>query len=398
MKFKYFFWLAYKNLAARKLRTFLTTTAITIGVTAIVFLVSLGFGFQDLVTKQVATLDSLSNIKATSGSSKIIKIDDAMINKIKLFGNVEKVEPLLTIPGKLKNQKSVTDVVIYGAGESYLKISEIPLLKGDYYSDNKNEILINKTALDLLGISEKDALSKFVKLDFTVTKNMQSKEDGLEQEASDLEYKIVGIVDANSSGYVFVPPSKLNDLGADIYSEVLVKVKDKETVEVTRKTIENSGLKTEYIGDTITQIDQVFNTFQIILAGVGLIALIIASLGMLNTLTVSLLEKTREVGFLKALGVKNSDVLQIFLSESVLISFLGGMMGLGLGYAIGVGLNELVNFYAVQNGNQPVTFFITPWWFIASISFFSAFVGFFTGIFPARRAAKINPLDALRYE
>lgn len=400
MKYRYFFWFAYKNLASRKLRTLITTMAITIGTSAIVFLVSLGFGFQDLVTKQVASMETMNNIKATSGNSKIIKIDDAKIEELKSFGNVDKIEPLITIPAKIKNNKSITDVVVYGASSEYLRMNEVSMLKGVRYTDEESDaILLNKTAAELLGITEKNFTEQKPKLSFTISKNLQTEEGAIDKVVEDVEFsKVKGIIDANSSAYVYIPQSKLFELGVGVFSEATIKMKDKTQIEPTRKAIENSGLKTQYIGDTVEQINQVFSTFQVILAVVGAIALVIAALGMLNTLTVTLLEKTREVGFMKALGVKNNDVFKLFLSESLLISFFGGIIGIFVGVGTGKLLNYIVNMYAVGSGNDPVQFFATPWWFIAVISVFSAFVGFLTGIFPARRAAKINPLDALRYE
>jgi ABC-type antimicrobial peptide transport system permease subunit len=119
---------------------------------------------------------------------------------------------------------------------------------------------------------------------------------------------------------------------------------------------------------------------------------------MFNTLTVSLLERIREVGLLKALGMSRADIRKLFLSEAMIIGIGGGLMGLILGLLVGYILNYSINALAIASGASPVDFFYMPWYFAVGMAIFSIIIGLLTGIYPAQRAVKINALDALRYE
>jgi putative ABC transport system permease protein len=119
---------------------------------------------------------------------------------------------------------------------------------------------------------------------------------------------------------------------------------------------------------------------------------------MFNTMTVTLLERTKEIGIMRMIGASPTDIKLLFVSESVLVGFLGGVSGIVIGVGIGVIINFVLNALATQFGGQAVSLFAFPLWFLLFIATFSAAVGYLTGIFPARRAALLNPLDAIRYE
>jgi putative ABC transport system permease protein len=158
------------------------------------------------------------------------------------------------------------------------------------------------------------------------------------------------------------------------------------------------GYQVDSIADTVGQIDKIFMIFQMVVAGFGAIALFVAAMGALNTLTVSLLERTREIGLMKSLGGTSRDIYKMFLVEAVVIGMTGGIIGIGAG----LGLSELVNMglnvLAKKAGGQPVDIFFTPLYFIGLIIGLVFIISIITGLYPARRAAHINPLDALRYE
>ncbi len=115
-------------------------------------------------------------------------------------------------------------------------------------------------------------------------------------------------------------------------------------------------------------------------------------------MTVTLLERTKEIGIMRTLGASPSDVKLLFISESVIVGFLGGLSGVLMGITLGFLVNFMLNLAASQFGGQAVKLFAFPLWFLTFISLFSACVGYLTGVFPARRAAQLNPLDAIRYE
>jgi putative ABC transport system permease protein len=134
------------------------------------------------------------------------------------------------------------------------------------------------------------------------------------------------------------------------------------------------------------------------LASFGIVALIVSAIGMFNTMTIALLERTQEIGIMKALGATSADIWSMFLSESVIIGFLGGAGGIGIGMAGGEVFNYGINFLAGAMGGKGIDLFFTPLWFILLIITFSTFVGLITGFYPAKRAANINCLAALRYK
>jgi putative ABC transport system permease protein len=134
------------------------------------------------------------------------------------------------------------------------------------------------------------------------------------------------------------------------------------------------------------------------LGALGGIALLVAAIGMFNTMTIALLERTRDIGIMKAVGVDNRDIYWMFLTEAIIISGLGGALGGALGLLLSIGINAIVNGLATLVGADSVILFRTPLSFVAIVIVFAVVVGISTGIYPSKRAAKINPLDALRYE
>ena len=130
----------------------------------------------------------------------------------------------------------------------------------------------------------------------------------------------------------------------------------------------------------------------------GMIALIVSAIGMFNTMTITLLERTEEIGIMKAIGASKSDISLMFVMESTLMGLLGAVGGVVIGYVGGSVINFLVNTIALRFGGEAVSLFYSPMWFVMTVIGFGAFVGFLTGVFPARSASHIDALDALRYK
>jgi putative ABC transport system permease protein len=171
-----------------------------------------------------------------------------------------------------------------------------------------------------------------------------------------------------------------------------------ENMDPVRTAIMDKGFMVSALSDLIEQANQVFNIMQIVLASFGIVALIVSAIGMFNTMTIALLERTQEIGIMKALGATSLDIWNMFLAESIIIGFFGGLGGIIMGMLGGEAFNYGVNILAGALGGEKIDMFYTPLWFIALIITFSTFVGFATGVYPAKRAAKINALVALRYK
>ncbi len=399
MRLGYIIKLSFKNLVSNRLRTYLTIGAVLIGIGSIVFLVSLGFGLQRLVTSEVATLEEMKIIDVSPGDSEILRLSDQSLEIIGSNDLIESFGKMINVAGRAGYRDSVIDTVVYGIDNNYLNLKNIKIKEGRIFaSQDSKEVVVNKTVLNLLGVeqNQESMIGKEVVFDFIITSELLDKEgrEVIEGET----FEIVGIEDVNKTPAIYLPIKYFEDKQISYYSDLKVKVSNSDDVKAVRESIETAGYKTEYVGDTVTQINQVFDIFKVVLAGFGGVAMVVAALGMFNTLTVSLLERIREVGLLKTLGMSKRDIRNLFLSEALIIGVGGGLMGLILGLLIGNGLNYIINVLAEASGASTVAFFYMPWYFAVGMALFSVILGIVTGIYPAKRAVRVSALDALRYE
>lgn len=398
MKFSYLLKLAIKNLMTRKLRTTLTVMGIVIGVGFIVFLVSLGFGLQRISTSEIANLDALKVIDVSSGKSKVIKVDDGSLEKFKKLANVTQVEPVASLVGKVAYKKSEVESVVYGKNIEYLKLEDVQLDRGSIYTSNyQKQAIVNKSILNRFGITEnEDFIGEEITAKITLEKTNEAGETVNEDKWE--KFKIIGVISDSGSPYIYVPLEVLKELGVDKYSGAKVMVTTKESVDTTKSQIENLGFRVTSLKNTVDQINQFFAIFQLILVAFGAIAVIIAVLGMFNTLTISLLERTREISFMKVMGATKKDVWWLFIVESIIIGGSGALIGVFSSVLISSSLNQTLISLAEKTGNKPVAIFYTPMGFIMGITAITIFISFITGIYPSVRAMKIDPLETLRYE
>lgn len=391
--------LAFKNLFSHKLRTSLTVIGVTIGIGAIVFLVSMGYGLEKLVTSQVANFNAFTVIDVPAANLKTLKLDNSAVEKIQGFGHIEKIAPVINLAGRVKKPDSAssTETVIVGANSDYWKMSDISPEKGALPS-GESSIVVNHTFMSLMGENSDTMIGQSLDLDVIIPKELRNNEDDGIKVAEGIKVKVVGITKDDKTPVILVSFELLAKVDAVKYSSLKLKADQKESVPGIRTQLENIGLSSEYVGDTVNEISQVFSLFRAILGAFGLIALVVAALGAFNTLTISLLERNREVGLFKALGMKNKDIYKLFMAESFIIGLSGGVLGLLIGESLGLAINMILTILAKRAGTDSITVFLTPLSFAVSVAIFSIIVGFLTGWYPARRAVKLNPLDALRYE
>jgi ABC-type antimicrobial peptide transport system permease subunit len=261
----------------------------------------------------------------------------------------------------------------------------------------KKQAIVNKAMLAVLGIKDNEAIGKKFKTSFVVVGNLLSDSTS-NLESAEAEYTIVGTIPDEKTPVFYVPFMDLRSLGITNFSQAKVSVKSQNGLSKVRQQIESMGYVTRSVADTVAQINSLFSTVRMVLMLLGMVALIVASLGMFNTLTVSLLERTREVGLMKAMGMKSSEVRELFLTESMIMGFFGGILGILLGGILGKLLGVILSSFAIFKGVGFVDVSYIPFLFIFIIVLLSFFVGLVTGIYPAKRATKISALNALRYE
>lgn len=264
-------------------------------------------------------------------------------------------------------------------------------------SSAKKQAVVNRAMLKVLGINENEAVGKRFTASFVVVGDLLS-ESQEKIESAPTEYTIVGVTPEEKSPIFYVPFMDLRSLGVTNFSQVKVVVQNQSELAKTRQQIEAMGYVTRSVADTVAQINSLFATARTILMLLGMVALSVAALGMFNTLTVSLLERTREVGLMKAMGMKSSEVQELFLTESMIMGFFGGILGILIGYLAGKLVGLALSFFAIVKGVGFVDISYIPLPFVLVVVFLSLLVGIVTGIYPAKRATKISALNALRYE
>lgn len=278
------------------------------------------------------------------------------------------------------------------AGLSSKKTKTVPLS-----SSAVKQAVVNRAMLQVLGITEESAIGKTFSASFVVIGDLLA--DATQKvESVPSDYTIVGVIPDEKSPVFYVPFIDLRSLGIQYYSQIKIVAENKNVLPKIRKQIEALGFNTRSVADTVEQINSLFATVRTVLALLGMVALAVAALGMFNTLTVSLLERTREVGLMKAMGMKSKEVKELFLTESMIMGFFGGVLGVLFGFVIGKILGILISIIAISKGVGFVNITVIPTAFIFFIVLLSLVVGVITGIYPARRATKISALNAMRYE
>ncbi len=395
IKYHIIFRLAYRNLFFKKLRTTLTIFGVVIGIGSIVFLLSFGFGLQNLVSKQVVGSNSVQTIDVSSSRSKLLKLNQDAINQIKGMQGVTETARSYNSAGRTKLQSSQTENVVFGVEPGYIDLSSLQFQAGSNFDGKKDDrAVINTTLAKALGITN---YQKAINQKLTVSFDT-SDSNGVKQTVVKDVY-VSGVFASEENAQVFVSSSLFESAGTQDAAQLKVVVPEKDSIANVRKAIESMGFTTTSPLDTVEQINQFFTLLRFVLLGFGGIGMVIAVLGMFNTLTISLLERTREIGLMISLGARKQDVKRLFFTEAFLLSSLGGLLGvIGALIAGGIG-NVVLNSFARHNGvKEHITAFVVSPSLAFGVLLVSGIVGLVVVYFPARRASQINPIDALHFE
>ncbi|HEV8131310.1 MAG TPA: ABC transporter permease [Acidobacteriota bacterium] len=437
------------------MRTTLTTLGVAIGIASLVSMVSLGVGLQeqtvgrflksgmfDSITVfsrqagagfnfQAARRRPRANSKST-GMSQPDKpsppLDDAALKKISSLDRVKEVYPNLRVPlevkfGDFSEFSAATGVPMSTRGEGVFQ----KIAFGSFFPNDTDDVCM--VSLDfasrMTDKDPKDLVGKEVTLGYASGGNAQSVLNllgGMSLQRVEKKFRIVGIVErepgpnfaAGIFSAVMIPLRKAQQMGVydfstpqaflrqlsqkPSYASLTVRVSRPQDTDDVEKKIKDLGFNAFSINDALQGAKRAFIILDIILGVIGSIALAVASLGIVNTMVMSILERTREIGVMKAIGGSEGDIRKIFLVESCIIGLMGGLIGIALGWVVGKTINFGANFYIQRQGGTPGQLFFIPWWLVACGVGFSILVSLIAGSYPAARAARVDPIKALRHD
>lgn len=388
------FKLAFRSLIANKLRSFLTTLGVIIGVFSIILLVSIGSGIQGYVTNQISSLgpNVIFVLPGSAGGlgaiiSNRLTIQDSNNLKRKLL-SIGKVAPELRQLETLKYKNLKTKgAFVFGTFSDYPDvITSVKMAKGKFFTAGQERsgakvVVVGQTVLTKL-FNGVDPVGKKM---FVGTK----------------QYTIVGVLDkigsfagVDADNIAVIPiEAASQQYGVTTVARIDVLANNSAVLPLVKKSIDQVMLKRltsdDYSIQTadsiISTVTNITNILSIALGGIAAISLLVGGIGVANIMLVSVTERTREIGLRKALGAKRKDILAQFLLEAIMLSVAGGTIGIIIGLC---GSFVLAIFLASA---------VTPWSVILAFTF-SLLVGVIFGMAPALRASKLSPIEALRYE
>lgn len=440
--------LALRNLREAVLRNSLTTLGVAVGVASLVAMLSLGVGLQELATRRLSNsglFDTVvvmprRNTQAVRRAAATIPkesrpLDDDARKDFEHLPNVVEVYPQIRFPTEVRYNGGPYSTIVAGVPASAKGNGAFDGMQGSFFSspDADEAILQIEFAKDLTeqtsSLIGKDLVVRYVERQALASSGDGSANDpgdsgsgGFSIVPREKKLRIVGIVETEpaagfggfGSGRLLIPlevasslrAAQVNDLrdavragnGRPNYSSLTVRAKSPSQVEGIETAIKNMGFGTFSLLDATKNLRLFFTIFDLLLAIFGSLALAVATLGIINTLVMAILERRREIGILKALGAADRDVRDLFFVEAGVMGLFGGGLGAALGWMIGKAITLGTNLYLKRQGLPQAHVFSVPWWLVLAAIAFAVLVSLVAGLYPAMRAARLNPVEALRYE
>ncbi len=386
------------------LRTWLTILGMGVGTGAVVVLVGLGFGLQKIILEQIVFGETLLSLGVSSTGAQGLSLTPDTVTEFEKNEAVLDAAPLARFPALITYKGLTGNVFVQGVEPPYLRYAGVTATHGEVFKEedagDTNSIMLSPAVLKLFGIDDEE-VEGFIgeKISLRLLVPAEDGTDNVNEIIIDKEYTVRGITkEQGVLNVMMMLPELRNYVGIEEFERIQVRVDTNENLPLVEKELIEKGYRVTALSKTVEQASKIFQGIQIVLATFGGIALLVSAIGMFNTMTVTLLERTKEIGIMRTIGASPNDVKYLFVSESVVVGFMGGLTGTAMGVTFGITINIFLNIVAGQFGGQSVALFSFPLDFLAFIIVFSAGVGYLTGIFPARRASTLNPLDAIRYE
>ncbi len=449
--------LAARNLREALLRNTLTTLGIAVGVASLVAMLSLGIGLQELASKRLARSGLFDTVFVTSkqdlrgfgrgpraaapAAEESRPLDEAARQKIAQLPNVAEVYPEIRFAGELRYAGRSHFALVTGLPPSARTRDAFDGMKGAFFSAPAAEEVIlqiefarelNSEPATLLGqelllhYAERRTLGPSAGASATKDADPGTNTGvGFSVLPRERKLRIVGIVETQPGagpggfgiGRVFLPlqlAQSMNVLqGSDVgelvrasspsggptrYLSLSVRVASPQQVPAVEEAIKQMGFAAFSLLDATRNLRRFFALLDLFLGIFGSLALAVASLGIINTLVMAILERRREIGILKALGAGERDVRQLFFAEAGVMGLVGGALGVALGWGIWRVINFGTNLYLKRQNLPGENIWSVPWWLVGAAVGFAVVVSLVSGIYPAARAARLDPVQALRYE
>jgi hypothetical protein len=418
---------AFSNLSRHKIRTALSAIGVTVGILTIVTMLSLGIGVQQEVIHvfRDAGLETLRVRPVTEEGTvfnqfaeprRTVLITPALVEEIRAREDVVEVCPQVFIPWAMNISLKVGEEMLrVSVGESSWGMSEPftpqpELVAGEELAnDAQGNIVVSTSALESLGYEGQAAFDDLIGQEISLVLKAPRGD------TQDFSFRVVGVIEANHGvdgpyfdAHIGIADSVAlkawwyNDpdiLEHEGYDALLIKAASLNDAAQIVERLQEQGFKVESLRMMLDTVNKSMVILQTMLASVGGLALLVASIGIANTMVMAVYERTREIGILKAIGASPGDIRLLFVAEAALIGLLGGAVGTIGGWLLGLGLNEGILAY-LQWKEIPITgtFFVISGWLVVLALTFATVVGLLAGLYPAARAARLDPLEALRHE
>lgn len=381
--------MAMRSIKGNKLRAFLTMLGIIIGVSSVIVLVSIGQGSSQAVTNQINSLGT-NLLTINMMGSDAIKLTEQDIAKFQKIDGIKEMSPVVSGRVTVKNGTLSTQVSLTGTNSSYQQVRDMKINEGRFLSDMDVEyrqkviVLGANTAQNLFGFE--NPVGKDVQVNgssFKIVGVLASKGGSMGQSGDDV------IIMPLSTAQRIVKNTSIQTVYVQVSSEeklntVMAQIENKLAGMFPNKQDNYSVFNQKDLVDTMSSVT---GTMTMMLGGIACISLLVGGIGIMNIMLVSVSERTKEIGIRKAIGAKRKDILLQFLIEAVVLSSLGGLIGMGIGLLVAKILSVATGMTIAYS--VPV---------ILLAFLFSLLVGVGFGVFPANKASKLHPIQALRYE
>jgi putative ABC transport system permease protein len=445
--------LALRNLREAILRNSLTTLGIAVGVASLVAMLSLGVGLQQLASKRLSQSGLFDSVFVTprmnlrgmgreampAPSDKPPRLlDEDARQEISRLPNVVEVYPQVRFFTEVRYDGKPFATMVAGMPASSKASGSFDGMQGSFFSsDSAFETILQSEFAKELNPQTSALIGKELVLRYAERQslpataadsgaaspsNSESLPGGFSVVPKEMRLRIVGVVDTEpaagfggyGNGRLLIPlqvamtlrAAQVNDLrdivrgtsSTPTFASLTVRAKGPANVEALEASIKNMGFGAFSLLDASKSLRIFFSVFDLLLGIFGSLALAVATLGIINTLVMAILERRREIGVLKALGAADRDVKQLFFVEAGVMGLFGGIFGAFLGWLIGRALTFGTNVYLHRQNLPGVDISSVPWWLVLFAVAFAVLVSLAAGLYPASRAARLNPVEALRYE